>query len=73
MTNYIRNPNLAVAQKMGGAARALQQKNEAWQRLMKYNENPNLCQYCKGPILAPLYKHFLFPLPSPAFHALWLR
>jgi hypothetical protein len=54
MTNYIRNPNLAVAQKMGGAARALQQKNEAWQRLMKYNENPNLCQYCKGPILAPL-------------------
>lgn len=40
----------------GGQARALLQKEEAKQRIDKYNKNPHLCLYCKTPILAPYGK-----------------
>lgn len=54
MINYNRNPNLATAQKMGGAARAVQLKQAALLAREEYNKNPHLCHYCKKPILAPL-------------------
>ena len=36
--------------------RAIIQKQEAKERIDKYNENPNLCLCCKKPILAPYGK-----------------
>lgn len=41
---------------LGGQTRAILQKEEARKRIDEYNQNPNLCLNCGGPILAPYNK-----------------
>ena len=47
---------MSKASSAGGKARALQQKEEAKQRIDNYNKDPNLCLCCNKPIFAPYDK-----------------
>jgi hypothetical protein len=40
----------------GGKARAIIEKEEARNRIDEYNKNPNICKFCKKPIIAPYNK-----------------